>query len=86
MNFFSVTHVVSSVNKDGMCPRTMKYLHAILAGKWIVNFECKIITIEESYLSNELKFIAFCLRNLNMSVSYDDCRGGNEHELQATIV
>ena len=38
---FAVTHVVSSVNSDGQCPRTLKYLHAILGGKWIVSVDCK---------------------------------------------
>ncbi|XP_050416492.1 BRCA1-associated RING domain protein 1 isoform X2 [Patella vulgata] len=32
-----VTHVITSCNKDGLCPRTIKYLHAILAGTWVVN-------------------------------------------------
>ncbi|CAH1788293.1 unnamed protein product [Owenia fusiformis] len=41
MNEFSyqVTHVVTEVNKDGHCPRTLKFLSALLTGKWIVNFE-----------------------------------------------
>ena len=39
--FFSVTHVVAEVNKDGMCPRTLKYLHAVMTGKWIVGFNCE---------------------------------------------
>ena len=38
---FSVTHVITSCNKNGMCPRTLKYLRGVLQGKWIVNMECK---------------------------------------------
>ena len=38
---FPVTHVVAEVNKDGMCPRTLKYLHAVMTGKWIVGFNCE---------------------------------------------
>ena len=42
INFFAaVTHVVTSVSEDGHCPRTIKCLCGILAGKWIVSFECK---------------------------------------------
>ena len=36
-----VTHVVTTVNDDGMCPRTLKYLHALLKGKWIINTQCE---------------------------------------------
>eukprot|EP00794_Sanderia_malayensis_P003062 gene3062-3525_t len=32
-----VTHVVTSVDKNNICPRTMKNLLAILTGKWIVS-------------------------------------------------
>lgn len=38
---FAVTHVVSSVNADGQCPRTLKYLCGILGGKWIISVDCK---------------------------------------------
>eukprot|EP00743_Colponemidia_sp_Colp-15_P009765 GILK01010690.1.p1 GENE.GILK01010690.1~~GILK01010690.1.p1 ORF type:complete len:349 (-),score=59.40 GILK01010690.1:117-1163(-) len=34
-----VTHLLVSTNKRGLARRTMKYLFAILAGKWIVNTE-----------------------------------------------
>ncbi|CAE1237156.1 BARD1 [Acanthosepion pharaonis] len=34
-----VTHIVSGVNKEGMCPRTLKYLKGVLAGKWIVTID-----------------------------------------------
>lgn len=34
-----VTHIVTSCNKDGMCARTFKYMHGVVNGKWIVNFE-----------------------------------------------
>ena len=35
----SVTHVVTSVNENGHCPRTIKYMCGILTGKWIISFE-----------------------------------------------
>jgi len=38
---FSVTHIITSSNKEGMCPRTIKYLMGVLQGKWIVSNECK---------------------------------------------
>lgn len=36
-----VTHVISSVDNDKKCPRTLKYLSGILRGKWIVTPKCK---------------------------------------------
>lgn len=38
-----VTHVVASVDENGACRRTIKYLMGILEGKWILNIECKHI-------------------------------------------
>ncbi|XP_053373735.1 BRCA1-associated RING domain protein 1-like [Mercenaria mercenaria] len=34
-----VTHIVTKFNSEGMCPRTIKIVQAILAGKWILNME-----------------------------------------------
>ncbi|XP_062576629.1 BRCA1-associated RING domain protein 1-like, partial [Saccostrea cucullata] len=34
-----VTHIVTSCNKSGLCPRTMKYLQGVLTGRWIVNMD-----------------------------------------------
>ncbi|XP_061185474.1 BRCA1-associated RING domain protein 1-like [Saccostrea echinata] len=34
-----VTHIVTSCNKNGLCPRTMKYLQGVLTGRWIVNMD-----------------------------------------------
>ncbi|XP_064644196.1 BRCA1-associated RING domain protein 1-like isoform X2 [Lineus longissimus] len=34
-----VSHVITGVNSEGMCARTLKYLNAVLLGKWILNFE-----------------------------------------------
>ncbi|XP_060064701.1 BRCA1-associated RING domain protein 1-like [Ylistrum balloti] len=34
-----VTHVITSSNQDGQCPRTIKYLMAVLQGKWILNMD-----------------------------------------------
>ncbi|KAK3587818.1 hypothetical protein CHS0354_019683 [Potamilus streckersoni] len=34
-----VTHLVIGCNQNGTCPRTIKYLHAVLTGKWIVGFD-----------------------------------------------
>ncbi|KAK7109657.1 hypothetical protein V1264_013658 [Littorina saxatilis] len=41
-----VTHVISSVNADGQCPRTTKYLQAVLGGKWIVSVDWITICLE----------------------------------------
>ena len=37
-----VTHLVTSV-ENGCCPRTLKYLYAVAASKWIVSFDCKLL-------------------------------------------
>ena len=37
----TVTHVVTPVDK-GCCPRTLKYLYAVAAAKWIVSYNCKL--------------------------------------------
>ncbi|XP_033762661.1 BRCA1-associated RING domain protein 1-like [Pecten maximus] len=34
-----VTHVITSNNQDGQCPRTIKYLMAVLQGKWVINMD-----------------------------------------------
>lgn len=36
-----VTHVIASVDENGACRRTLKYLMGIIEGKWILNIECK---------------------------------------------
>ncbi|KAK8951163.1 hypothetical protein KSP39_PZI004280 [Platanthera zijinensis] len=33
----NVTHVIAATNEDGACMRTMKYLMAILTGRWVLN-------------------------------------------------
>ena len=38
-----VTHVIASVDENGACRRTLKYLMGIIEGKWILTFECKLI-------------------------------------------
>ncbi|XP_055879466.1 BRCA1-associated RING domain protein 1-like isoform X2 [Biomphalaria glabrata] len=34
-----VTHLITGVNGEGRCPRTLKYLTAILGGKWVLKSE-----------------------------------------------
>ncbi|KAK3109008.1 hypothetical protein FSP39_021013 [Pinctada imbricata] len=41
-----VSHVITSVNKDGVCPRTIKYLQSVLTGKWIVSMEWIAMCLE----------------------------------------
>ena len=36
-----VTHLVAACEEDGQCLRTMKYMQAILVGRWVVSFTCK---------------------------------------------
>lgn len=41
-----VTHVITAVDADGLCTRTLKYLYGVLAGKWIVKYECGFHSME----------------------------------------
>lgn len=41
----SCTHVIAGINEDGLCQRTVKYLLAVLEGKWIVSVDCTIISL-----------------------------------------
>lgn len=45
---FTVTHLVTSV-ENGCCPRTLKYLYAVAAAKWIVSFDCKHLYLLAMY-------------------------------------
>jgi len=40
---WTVTHVITSVNAEGSCRRTIKYLEAVLAGVWIVDLSCTFV-------------------------------------------
>jgi BRCA1-associated RING domain protein 1 len=37
----NVTHVIANTDECGACARTLKVLMAILAGKWVLNINCK---------------------------------------------
>lgn len=37
----AVSHLVTTVNNAGSCPRTLKFMEAVLRGVWVVNLDCK---------------------------------------------
>jgi len=37
----TVTHVIASINENGACKRTLKFMMAILEGKWILTIDCQ---------------------------------------------
>lgn len=41
-DFDEITHIITSVNKNNLCRRTLKYLQGVLEGKWIVDPTCKL--------------------------------------------
>lgn len=49
--FDEVTHVISSVDNKKQCHRTLKYLHGLLLGKWIVSPQCKDSNAENVIVS-----------------------------------
>lgn len=40
-----VTHVIASINENGACRRTLKFMMGILEGKWILSIDCKYILL-----------------------------------------
>lgn len=42
-----MTHVIANTDERGACARTLKVLMAILAGKWVLNVNCKSIFSED---------------------------------------
>ncbi|RUS18404.1 hypothetical protein BC937DRAFT_88803 [Endogone sp. FLAS-F59071] len=48
-----VTHVITAVDADGLCTRTLKYLYGVLAGKWIVKYEWIVDSIKAKRWLNE---------------------------------
>ena len=48
----TVTHVIASTDANGACRRTLKFLMAILEGKWILNIDCRFyVPIADCYVS-----------------------------------
>ncbi|ORZ25924.1 hypothetical protein BCR42DRAFT_17168 [Absidia repens] len=45
----NVTHLITSVNEQGLCTRTIKYLLSIITGKWIVSTSWMIESIQVGY-------------------------------------
>lgn len=41
----SCTHVIAGVNDEQLCQRTVKYLFAVLEGKWIVTVDCMFLVL-----------------------------------------
>ncbi|CAO3621601.1 unnamed protein product [Cunninghamella echinulata] len=44
-----VTHIITSINSDGLCARTSKYLIGIITGKWIVDTSWLLTSIQVGY-------------------------------------
>ncbi|CAO3610995.1 unnamed protein product [Cunninghamella blakesleeana] len=44
-----VTHLITSINSDGLCARTSKYLLSIITGKWIVDTSWLLSSIQAGY-------------------------------------
>ncbi|KAG2247537.1 hypothetical protein Bca52824_087165 [Brassica carinata] len=50
-----VTHVIASTNENGACKRTLKFMMAILEGKWILSIDwIKACMKDREYVSEEL--------------------------------
>ncbi|KAI8047240.1 uncharacterized protein B0P05DRAFT_366323 [Gilbertella persicaria] len=54
--FDEITHIITSVNKDRLCKRTMKYLQGVLAGKWIVYPKWLIDSIKANQWQLEMTY------------------------------
>ncbi|KAG1478762.1 hypothetical protein G6F57_006785 [Rhizopus arrhizus] len=54
-DFNDVTHIITSVDEDQLCKRTLKYLQGILEGKWIMTPQWLIKSIEsQQWLPEDL--------------------------------
>ncbi|CAG5118141.1 unnamed protein product [Candidula unifasciata] len=59
-----VSHLVTGVNAEGRCPRTLKYLNVVLAGQWVVNTKWLATCLEHNIRAPEEDFeIAGCTNN-----------------------
>jgi hypothetical protein len=56
----SVTHVIASTDPSGACKRTLKFLMAILNGKWVVSIDCKSTRLPQGRLVELLPFVTKC--------------------------
>ncbi|KAJ1263599.1 hypothetical protein BS78_09G198000 [Paspalum vaginatum] len=52
----SVTHVIASTDLSGACKRTMKFLMAILNGKWVVSIDWAKTCMEHMEPVDEMRF------------------------------
>ncbi|CAL4902328.1 unnamed protein product [Urochloa decumbens] len=52
----SVTHVIASTNLSGACKRTLKFLMAILNGKWVVSIDWVKTCMEHMEPIDEVRF------------------------------
>ncbi|CAL4909028.1 unnamed protein product [Urochloa decumbens] len=52
----SVTHVIASTNLSGACKRTLKFLMAILNGKWVVSIDWVKTCMEHMEPVDEVRF------------------------------
>lgn len=44
-----ITHVITKLDKNGLCRRTEKYLQGVIFGKWIVDSSCKYAIMVSLY-------------------------------------
>ncbi|CAH2078405.1 unnamed protein product [Thlaspi arvense] len=50
----SATHVIASINENGACKRTLKFMMGILEGKWILSIDwVKVCMKDSKYVSEE---------------------------------
>ena len=61
-----VTHVVTPVDK-GCCPRTLKYLYAVAAAKWIVSYNCELCHV---LCTNTLSLLGKLLVNAVLTTAF----------------
>ncbi|BFY99083.1 hypothetical protein BsWGS_02123 [Bradybaena similaris] len=59
-----VSHLITGVNAEGMCPRTLKYLNVVLAGQWVISTKWLTTCLEHNSRAPEEEFeIAGCTNN-----------------------
>lgn len=78
-----VTHVIASANKNGACKRTLKFLMAILHGKWILSIDCKsnllsLFTIISALMLNFLSLLYHDFLHLSYNAGIKACMEARE--------
>ncbi|KAJ1964173.1 BRCA1-associated RING domain protein 1 [Dispira parvispora] len=76
-----VTHVVTTRDSDGLCPRTLKYMYGVLAGAYIVDYEWLVDSVNAGHHLGEKPYLVrgdLMFKNSRHSVASGSTRDQGE--------